>query len=77
MPTIVKKCIPVFLCFLVSLSARSQSKIDAASIRPKMQWFADAKLGIFIHAGIYSVKEWMNHGVSSIKKCPMQIICSS
>ena len=34
----------------------AQSVTDPASIRNKMQWFADAKLGIFIHAGIYSVK---------------------
>ena len=26
------------------------------SIAPKMQWFADAKLGIFIHWGIYAVE---------------------
>jgi len=29
--------------------------IDPTAIKDKMQWFADAKLGIFIHAGIYSV----------------------
>jgi len=41
---------------LVSFNmARSQSNTDAAAIKEKMQWFADAKLGIFIHAGIYSV----------------------
>lgn len=32
-----------------------QSKIDQQTIRDKMQWFADAKLGIFIHAGIYAM----------------------
>lgn len=32
-----------------------QPKIDPNSIAPKMQWFGDAKLGIFIHAGIYAV----------------------
>lgn len=56
MPTIVKKTVPVFLILLMAVLGKAQSKIDAASIRPKMQWFADAKLGIFIHAGIYSVK---------------------
>ena len=34
----------------------SQSKISPDSIHQKMQWFSDAKLGIFIHWGIYSVK---------------------
>lgn len=39
----------------VMLSANAQSKTNADSIATKMQWFADAKLGIFIHWGIYSV----------------------
>lgn len=34
----------------------AQSKINPNDIKAKMQWFADAKLGIFIHSGIYSVK---------------------
>jgi alpha-L-fucosidase len=34
----------------------SQTKISPSEINEKMQWFADAKLGIFIHAGIYSVE---------------------
>jgi alpha-L-fucosidase len=41
---------------LFFLNGFPQSKISADSIRPKMQWFSDAKLGIFIHWGIYSVK---------------------
>lgn len=36
-------------------TANAQSKINPDSIKTKMQWFADAKLGIFIHWGIYSV----------------------
>ncbi len=36
------------------LQQQQQTKPD--EIREKMQWFADAKLGIFIHWGIYSVK---------------------
>ena len=43
----------IFLCN--GLSVHAQQKITPASIKDKMQWFADAKLGIFIHAGIYSV----------------------
>jgi alpha-L-fucosidase len=50
---------------LLLLSAGAQSKIDAASIRSKMQWFGDAKLGIFIHTGIYAVngidESWSFH----------------
>lgn len=43
----------------------AQSRIKPEEIRDKMQWFADAKLGIFIHAGIYSVdgidESWSFH----------------
>ncbi|MBA4258328.1 MAG: alpha-L-fucosidase [Chitinophaga sp.] len=43
----------------------AQQKINPASIKDKMQWFADAKLGIFIHAGIYAVdgidESWSFH----------------
>ena len=39
--------------------------LAADSIAPKMQWFADAKLGIFIHWGIYAVdgttESWSFH----------------
>ena len=41
---------------LISHPVLSQDKIPAESIRSKMQWFQDAKLGIFIHWGIYAVK---------------------
>jgi len=44
------------LVLLVSQSF-SQQKTNADSIRQKMQWFADAKLGIFIHWGIYAVAD--------------------
>lgn len=43
----------------------AQSKIQSDSIQNKMQWFADAKLGIFIHWGIYAVngisESWSFH----------------
>ena len=39
--------------------------LTSDTIAPKMQWFADAKLGIFIHWGIYSVdgtsESWSFH----------------
>lgn len=52
--------------FLLALSTTyAQSKINPNDIKDKMQWFADAKLGIFIHAGIYSVdgidESWSFH----------------
>jgi alpha-L-fucosidase len=58
----------LFISGLLILSATpnfAQSKIDPKEINGKMQWFADAKLGIFIHAGIYSVngidESWSFH----------------
>lgn len=44
----------LFPLFLL-VTGKAQTKISADSIRDKMQWFADAKLGIFIHWGIYAV----------------------
>jgi alpha-L-fucosidase len=46
-------------------SGYAQSNVDPAGISAKMQWFADAKLGIFIHEGIYAVngidESWSFH----------------
>lgn len=54
----------VLACFFVP-AAHAQQKVNPADIKGKMQWFADAKLGIFIHAGIYSVngidESWSFH----------------
>jgi len=53
------------LFLLVSIGAVAQPRINPNDIKEKMQWFADAKLGIFIHAGIYSVngvdESWSFH----------------
>ena len=43
------------LCVAASQPVRAQVTIHPDSIRSKMQWYADAKLGIFIHWGIYAV----------------------
>jgi alpha-L-fucosidase len=51
----MKKLLALFL-FLSFFTLHAQQKISADSIKNKMQWFADAKLGIFIHYGIYAVK---------------------
>ena len=57
----------IFCTLFVSLSSSifAQSKIDPKEIKDKMQWFADARLGIFIHAGIYAVdgidESWSFH----------------
>ena len=57
----------LLLVFIFSgfLPGYAQPKIDQAVQKEKMQWFADAKLGIFIHAGIYAVdgidESWSFH----------------
>jgi len=58
----------ILLCGLVvsaMVQGFGQSKIDPKEISSKMQWFGDAKLGIFIHAGIYAVdgidESWSFH----------------
>ncbi|MDH7463152.1 alpha-L-fucosidase [Chitinophagaceae bacterium 26-R-25] len=49
----------------VGAFAQTQTNTQPDSIREKMQWFADAKLGIFIHWGIYDVngidESWSFH----------------
>lgn len=53
------------LLILLAIPGFSQKNIDPKEIKDKMQWFADAKLGIFIHAGIYAVdgvdESWSFH----------------
>lgn len=48
-----------FRIFLLALfvfsAAEAQQKTDPEEIRSKMQWFEQARLGIFIHWGIYAV----------------------
>ena len=51
----MKKYLFAFTLLLAYQGAFSQAKVNQDSIAGKMQWFADAKLGIFIHWGIYSV----------------------
>ena len=51
----MKRHFALVAAFLVSVASFSQANISPDSIRHKMQWFADAKLGIFIHWGMYSV----------------------
>jgi alpha-L-fucosidase len=58
----------ICMCVLLILMATqnfAQSKVDPKEIKEKMQWFADAKLGIFIHTGIYAVdgidESWSFH----------------
>lgn len=45
----------ILIIFLYSHLLLAQTKIKPEDIKDKMQWFSDAKLGIFIHTGIYAV----------------------
>lgn len=60
-----KFCFATLFCACQCLFASAQSKIVQETIKNKMQWFADAKLGIFIHYGIYAVnginESWSFH----------------
>jgi len=62
MKTVKKHLISLILAgiFTVNLSAQQKYTADWASIdsRPIPQWFTDAKFGIFIHWGLYSVPAW-------------------
>lgn len=55
----------LFCFYCTAFYCNAQNKIDPKTIAGKMQWFQDAKLGIFIHAGIYSVngidESWSFH----------------
>jgi alpha-L-fucosidase len=51
----ISTMIRLFAVLIFSNPVVSQTKINPDEIAGKMQWFADAKLGIFIHAGIYAV----------------------
>ncbi|HVZ57856.1 MAG TPA: alpha-L-fucosidase [Chitinophagaceae bacterium] len=61
----LSRIIKVVLLTAMVAECAAQSRIDPASIRAKMGWFADAKLGIFIHEGIYAVdgidESWSFH----------------
>ena len=55
----------ISLLGLAPVASLAQKNIDTKEISKKMEWFGDAKLGIFIHAGIYSVigvdESWSFH----------------
>ena len=56
------------LCLLFVLffsTVQAQQKVNPDDIKAKMEWYGDAKLGIFIHWGIYAVdgvsESWSFH----------------
>ncbi|MDH5826464.1 alpha-L-fucosidase [Sphingobacterium faecium] len=51
-----KSILAVFLLAVSSYSVFAQENKNKQEEEKKMEWFEDAKLGVFIHWGIYSVK---------------------
>ncbi len=55
----------VFASMILAPGQRLQAQESAETKEKRMQWFDDAKLGIFIHWGIYSVygidESWSFH----------------
>lgn len=62
------KIISLLFYLIVVFQISAQQKVNPQEIKNKMQWFADAKLGIFIHTGIYAVngisESWSFHNKS-------------
>ncbi len=54
----------LILMLLCGIASAKTYKVDWQSLdtRPCPQWFDDAKLGIFIHWGVYSVPSWAPKG---------------
>ena len=61
----MKTIVALAVLLVFTKASEGQKYVAPATIREKMQWFADAKLGIFIHAGIYAVngigESWSFH----------------
>ena len=49
------KSLLLFLLIPICIQAQSINESDLLATQKKMEWFKDAKLGIFIHWGIYAV----------------------
>lgn len=50
--------IGILFCYNVYAQSKYQPNWASLDSRPVPQWFTDAKFGIFIHWGIYSVPSW-------------------
>ena len=57
----MKKKVIIFLLYIAFISAAAknfESNLSSLDSRETPQWFKDAKFGIFIHWGLYSVPAW-------------------
>ncbi len=61
----MKRCLSIVIMLCLSLSQNIHAQSKDQPDKTRMQWFADAKLGIFIHWGIYAVnptsESWAFH----------------
>ena len=48
----------IFILLSCSNTEKYEAKWESLNSRPTPQWFKDAKFGIFIHWGLYSVPAW-------------------
>lgn len=61
----IKKLLLVYFILLLSIYASAQSyqpSWESLDKRPIPQWYKDAKFGIFLHWGVYSVPAWSPKG---------------
>lgn len=55
----LKRGIVIVVCLLAGLCSQAQvSTVEELKNRPYPQWFSDAKLGIFVHFGLYSIPSY-------------------
>ncbi len=55
----MKRGIVIVVCLLAGLCSQAQvSTVEGLKNRPYPQWFSDAKLGIFVHFGLYSIPSY-------------------
>ena len=59
-----KPLLLIIICFTI-LVAQYQPNWESLNSRPVPKWFSDAKFGIFIHWGPYSVPAWSPKGTYS------------
>lgn len=49
-------------CAAADAARRYEPTWESLDSRPTPEWFLDAKFGVFIHWGVYSVPAWAKHG---------------
>lgn len=55
----MKRVTAIFICLIASICLQAQSDLmKKLESRPYPQWFDEAKLGIFIHYGLYSIPSY-------------------